>query len=202
MGRGAGARKRVRTGASASSAATPSDSAPLVRSEPLPEPAVDATGELKRAPAAWWQWDAVQAYQAADEHRKALLKPLRQRDTLQRDLRTATSEVERAKAVMRHFALADARLLVALRHGTSPKQLEVLRSSSRLIADLATRSLSTLGLRPGEVVEHEVSGRFQEFLERWRLETQPPLDAPLALDARGHGLDAPLALPDPGPLPV
>ena len=181
MGRGSGARKRVKTGASAP------DAAPLVTTEPLPEPAVDAQGELKRAPAAWWQWDAVDAWKQADEHRRSLLKPLRQRDTLQRDLRTATSEVERAKAVMRHFALADARLLVALRHGTSPKQLEVLRASSRLIADLATRSLSTLGLRPGEVVEHEVSGRFQEFLERWRAETERPASLPEPADTLPTG---------------
>jgi len=82
--------------------------------------------------------------------------------------------------------------LIAIRHGIDPDTAETYKHQLRLIADIASRSLSIVGLRAGDVQQFEVSDRFREFLERWQqggerrviIEHSPATDAvPDAPDA-------------------
>ena len=86
---------------------------------------------------------------------------------LSSELAAEADPVARARKVAEAAAPGDMILLTALTHGVAPAALEAYRGSLRLVSDLAQRRLSIVGLRAGEVVEHDASDRFRAFLERW-----------------------------------
>src|SRR5882724_8318763 len=79
-----------------------------------------------------------------------------------------TDPVDRARRLAELAAPADMLALIAIRHGLAPEVMDTYKHQLRLIADIASRSLSIVGLRAGEVQTFEVSDRFREFLERWQ----------------------------------
>lgn len=92
-----------------------------------------------------------------------------------------TDPIDRARRYAEIASPVDMLALIAIRHGLDPDTAETYKHQLRLIADIASRSLSIVGLRAGEVQQFEVSDRFREFLERWQSGGQP---APVIID--GH----------------
>ena len=105
-------------------------------------------------------WDPAAAYQRAEAQLAALSPtppaPIEEQEP-----------VSRARRLNERFAEMDARLLIALRHGTDPEVLERLKASSRLIADLCRGALASVGIKSGEALSLEPSARMEAFLARW-----------------------------------
>lgn len=79
-----------------------------------------------------------------------------------------TDPIDRARRYAEIASPVDMLALIAIRHGIDPDTAETYKHQLRLIADIASRSLSIVGLRAGDVQQFEVSDRFREFLERWQ----------------------------------
>jgi|SRR5580765_155904 len=75
--------------------------------------------------------------------------------------------VQRARAMAEVAAPADMRAAIALTLGAEAEELEQDKSGARLILETARWRLGTVGLRAGEVVEHDVSERMRDFMSRF-----------------------------------
>jgi hypothetical protein len=96
--------------------------------------------------------------------------------------------VQLAMARARHAAPALVNLVQALTLGTDPEELDARRGGVRIMAELATRQLAIVGLKSGEVVEHDLSERFQDAMQRF---FGPPGDAPRVIEGEARRLDVP-----------
>ena len=87
-----------------------------------------------------------------------------------------TGPVERARGLAELLAPVDMILLAGVTHGLAPDEVEAYGKPLRLMTDLAQRRLSTVGLKSGEAVEHDMSDRLRSFLELWHADRSAPLD--------------------------
>jgi hypothetical protein len=112
----------------------------------------------KTEPASWYDraaWEKVVAFAATQGIR---LDPPAGRKV---------SPVERARRMAELAAPLDMMQSLALGHGTDPEVLERDRAAHRLRAELCHKRLSIVGLKSGEIVENDLSDRFQSFLTSW-----------------------------------
>ncbi len=133
------------------------------------------------------------------------LDPLAPKD-LEAELGREADPVTRARRVAELAAPADMKVLTTITHGLPAAVALTHHRPLTLISELAQRRLATVGVRAGEVVEHELSDRFQAALARWPglLEPEP---RPALLAAPDRELHAELIEPvsaapggqDPGP---
>ena len=65
-------------------------------------------------------------------------------------------------------------LLAGVSHGLAPDEVEAYGKPLRMVADLAQRRLSMVGLKSGEAVEHDMSDRLRSFLELWHQDKPAP----------------------------
>src|SRR5262245_111600 len=77
---------------------------------------------------------------------------------------TANNPVERARRTAEAAAPALIDLTQALALSTDPEELDRNRGGLRIMAELAVRQLSIVGLQAGEIIEHEPSERFLSFV--------------------------------------
>jgi hypothetical protein len=117
-----------------------------------------------------------------------------------RELDGITDPVDRARKMAELASPADMALLIAIRHGVDADTAEAYRSQLRLVADIAGRSLSIVGLRAGDVQQFEPTERFRAFLDAWHQgDGAPAADDPPTYDV-APSADAP-ALPPAAPDP-
>ncbi len=101
---------------------------------------------------------------------------------------SAKNPVERARRTAEAAAPALIDLTQALTLGTDPEELDRNRGGLRIMSELALRQLSIVGLKTGELVEHEPSERFTNFLMGWFGQDEArPSDAQRPDDARRRG---------------
>jgi hypothetical protein len=80
---------------------------------------------------------------------------------------SAKNPVERARRTAEAAAPALIDLTQALTLGTNPEELDRNRGGLRIMSELALRQLSIVGLKSGELVEHEPSERFRSIINAW-----------------------------------
>lgn len=84
-----------------------------------------------------------------------------------KESRKLTEPVARARRLAEVASPMDMRLSIMLGLGCTPDELERDKSGARLMLEAAHKRMSIVGLRSGEVQEHELSDRFQEFFARF-----------------------------------
>jgi hypothetical protein len=153
---------------------TPPPSAPLKPVKPRRAPALRAGWMLQA-------WKRAQArLQAVDPDLPAdLIEAVADR----------TGPVERARGLAELMAPADMILLAGVTHGLAPDEVEAYGKPLRMMADLAQRRLSMVGLKSGEAVEHDMSDRLRSFLGQARSapERHHPAPALAPRDSLGLG---------------
>jgi hypothetical protein len=75
--------------------------------------------------------------------------------------------VQRARRRAEAAAPALIDLAQALTLGSDPAALDARRGGVRIMADLAVRQLAMVGLKSSEAIEHDMSDRMAEFLDRF-----------------------------------
>lgn len=86
---------------------------------------------------------------------------------LDAEVRSVRDPVQRARKMAETSAPADMRASLALSLGATPAELELDKSGARLILEAAHKRLGIVGLRAGESIEHDVSDRMRDFMERF-----------------------------------
>jgi hypothetical protein len=142
--------------------------------ESTPAFEVSRRRELRREP---YRIDFAKAWTKA----KARIKAASGLD-IEREARTIQDPVQRARRTAEIASPFDMRLSLILGVGCEPDELERDKSGARLMLEAAHKRMSIVGLRSGEVQEHELSDRFQDFFARFQ-----NFRASRALPARDDG---------------
>lgn len=111
---------------------------------------------------------------------------------IDREARAVHDPVQKARRLAEVAAAADMRLTIAYGHA-DPRTHEPVKGYVSLALQAAFRRLAAVGVRSGDVVEHDLSDRFQDFMQRFSAARAP--DPPRARPL-------PAAGPDPGAPPT
>lgn len=105
-----------------------------------------------------------------------------------KETRKVADPVQRARRIAEVSSAMDMRLSVMLTLGCDPDELERDKSGVRLMLEGAHKRLGIVGLRTGEAIEHDLSPRFQAFMERFaQFRARAPRGA--IIDGEAHQVD-------------